>query len=140
MAISPAELGAMFPRPEAASEARTDAAKDFMHKADTAYQHGVWMPDGSSHTIGMNVDTDALAKGTMLIEPKDGRKTLRIAYFFSGVTRKASIGDELRKLCEKEGYGLQVFEIDVLVGGSEHDLLDRAAQEAWLARLESGGV
>jgi hypothetical protein len=89
----------MLPRPDAASEARTDAAKDFMHKADAAYQNGVWMPDGSRHTIGMSVDKDALAKSAMLIEPKDGIKTLRIAYFCSGVTRKASIGDELRKLC-----------------------------------------
>ena len=115
MAISPAELDAMIPRPEAASEARTDAAKDFMHKADAAYQNGVLMPDGSRHSIGMSVDKDALAKGTMRIEPKDRRKTLRVAYFFSGVIRKASIGDELRKLCEKDGYGLQIFEIDVLV-------------------------
>ena len=89
LAVSPAELDAMLPRPEAPSEARTDAAKDFMHKADAAYQNCVWMPDGSRHSIGMSVDKDALAEGTMPIEPKDGRTTLRIAYFFSGVTRKA---------------------------------------------------
>ena len=40
LAISPADLDAMLPRPEAASEARTDAAKDFVHKADAAYQNG----------------------------------------------------------------------------------------------------
>ena len=101
LAISPADLDGMLPRSEAASEARTDAAKDVMHKADAAYQNGVWMPDSSRHTVGMEVDKDALAKGTMLVEPKDGKRTLRIAYSFSGVTRKASIGDDLRKLCEK---------------------------------------
>ena len=28
----------------------------------------------------------------------------------------------------KSGLGLVVFEVDILVGGSEHDLLDREAQ------------
>ena len=109
-----------------------------MYRADRAFQDGAWQTDGSRHTIGMDVDREELAKGTMLVEPKDGKPTLRVAYFFSGVTRKASIADELRKLCAKDGYGLQAFEVDVLVGGSEHDLLDRTGQEAWLARLEAG--
>ena len=128
----------MLPRPEVAGSAARDSAKSFLSKADAAYQNGVWMPDGSRHTIGMDVDKEALGKGTMLVQPKEGMKTLRVAYFFSGVTRKASIADELRKMCEKDGHGLQVFEVDVLVGGSEHDLLDRVAQDAWLARLEAG--
>ena len=78
----------------------------------------------------MEIDKDELAKGTMLVQPKGDKPTLRVAYFFSGVTRKASIADELGKLCERDGFGLQVFEVDVLVGGSEHDLLDRLAQDA----------
>ena len=31
-----------------------------------------------------------------------------------------------------------VHEVDVLVGGSEHDLLDGPSQDKWLARLEDG--
>ena len=128
----------MLPRPETAKDAKDDAAKGFMYQADRAFQDGAWQIDGSRHTIGMSVDKDELSKGTMLVTPRDNKPTLRVAYFFSGVTRKASIADELRKLCERDGFGLQVFEIDVLVGGSEHDLLDRTAQDAWLARLEAG--
>ena len=52
--------------------------------------------------------------------------------------RKASIAEHLKKMCKKSGFGLTVFEIDVLIGGSQHDLLDREAQNMWLARLEAG--
>ena len=31
-----------------------------------------------------------------------------------------------------------VFKVDILVGGSEHDLLDQESQADWLARLEAG--
>ena len=31
-----------------------------------------------------------------------------------------------------------MFEIDVLVGGKAHDLLDRHSQDQWLARVEAG--
>ena len=34
--------------------------------------------------------------------------------------------------------GLIIFEIDVLVGGDEHDLLNRESQDKWLARVEDG--
>ena len=44
----------------------------------------------------------------------------------------------LKRRCEKHGMGLVVFEIDILVGGAEHDLLDREAQDLWLSRLEDG--
>ena len=84
------------------------------------------------------VDPESLKGGTTVVEPKEGKPVLRMAYFFSGVKRKASIAEHLRKMCEKSGFGLTVFEIDVLVGGSEHNLLDREAQNTWLARLESG--
>ena len=118
----------MLPRPETARDAKNDAAKGFMYQADRAFQDGVWQTDGSRHTIGMDIDKDELSKGTMLVAPKPGKPTLRVAYFFSGVTRKASIADELRKLCE----------IDVLVGGSEHDLLDKNSQDLWISSLEDG--
>ena len=48
------------------------------------------------------------------------------------------MADELSKLCAKSGMGLVIHEVDVLIGGSEHDLLDKETQEAWLHRLEDG--
>ena len=44
----------------------------------------------------------------------------------------------MKILCKQDGLGLTVFEVDVLIGGSEHDLLDREKQDQWLARLEDG--
>ena len=73
-----------------------------------------------------------------MLEAKEGQRILRMAYFFSGVKRKASIAEQLKRRCAKLGLGLVVYEVDILVGGSEHDLLDRASQDAWLARLEDG--
>ena len=34
--------------------------------------------------------------------------------------------------------GVVEIEVDVLVGGSEHDLLDKESQDNWIARLEDG--
>ena len=73
-----------------------------------------------------------------MLEAKEGGRTLKLAYFFAGVKRKASVAEELRKLCAKDWYGLRVYEVDVLIGGSEHDLLDKETQESWLGRLEAG--
>ena len=41
-------------------------------------------------------------------------------------------------MCIEVGFGLQVFEVDVLIGGSEHDLSDKATQDEWIGRLEDG--
>ena len=41
-------------------------------------------------------------------------------------------------MCVAEGFGLEVDEIDILVGGREHDLLDSSAQEAIMARIAAG--
>ena len=63
---------------------------------------------------------------------------MRLAYFFFGFKRKSSIAEELKLLCTKGGFGLTVHEVDVLVGGKEHYLLDRGSQQDWLLRLEDG--
>ena len=73
-----------------------------------------------------------------MLEARPGKATLKMAYFFSGVKRKASIAEQLKRRCAKQGLGLIIFEIDVLVGGYEHDLLNKESQEAWLARVEDG--
>ena len=61
-----------------------------------------------------------------------------MAYLFSGPQRKSSIAQHLQKMCERDGFGLEVEEIDILIGGSEHDLLDSDAQEAIMARITAG--
>ena len=70
-----------------------------------------------------------------MIEARPGKATLKMAYFFSGVKRKASIAEQLKRICAKQGLGLIIFEIGVLVGGKEHDLLNRESQDKWLARV-----
>ena len=106
--------------------------------ADAAKIGGAWQTDGSRHTIGLRLTEEERQDGTVLVEPQEGRTTLRVCYLFSGVKRKASIGEHLRKLCAKEGIGLRMYEGDILVGGSDHDLLDKASQDKWMARIESG--
>ena len=47
-------------------------------------------------------------------------------------------GWESWSLCEESGFGLLFEEIDILVGGSAHDLLDREPQNSYIDDLESG--
>ena len=79
-----------------------------------------------------------VSQGTVIVEAPMGRPTLRVAYFFSGVKRKASIGSCLKAMCIDAKVGLSMHEIDILVGGSEHDLMDKESQEAWLDRVRGG--
>ena len=85
--------------------------------------------------MGNRVTEADAQRGKLLVAPRDSLPTLSVLYLFSGVSRKASIAEELRKFCEAGGYGLRFHEVDILVGGSEHDLLDADAQEQWLARI-----
>ena len=73
--------------------------------------------------------------GTLLVQAVNSKPTLKVAYFFSGVKHKASIGNALKLLCEKAGFGLATHEVDSLVGGDQHDLTD---QDSWMARIEAG--
>ena len=59
---------------------------------------------------------------------REGGKTIRLAYLFSGLSRRASIASELKLLCEKSGIGLEVDEIVIYNGGSSHDLLNPVIQ------------
>ena len=109
-----------------------------MTEAKAAYDRGAWATDASHHSRHKQVDPALLEGGTALLEAQPGKRTLRLAYFFAGIKRKASVAEELKLLCKKDGLGLTVFEVDVLIGGSEHDLLERETQDQWLARLEDG--
>ena len=126
------------PKPETAQDAADDGNKNFMDKAKAAFDKGVWQTYASLHARYKVVDPESLKGGTTVVQAKPGKTTLRMAYFFSGIQRKASIAEQLKKRCEKEGIGLVVFEIDVVIGGSQHDQLDRESQDQWLARLEDG--
>ena len=44
----------------------------------------------------------------------------------------------LKKLCADAGYGLEFTEIDILVGGKDHDLFDKARQDEFLQQVEAG--
>ena len=75
---------------------------------------------------------------TVSLAPREGFPTLKVVYFFSGTHRRASIAEHLELLCKRSGVGLCMIEVDTLVGGKDHDLLDRDAQQEWLRRVESG--
>ena len=127
------------PKPDdIASESTVNGIDKFLSEAKAAYDRGVWQTDASHHARNKQVDPEELDGGTTVVQAKPGQRTLRMAYFFSGVKRKCSVGEHLKTLCEKQGLGLQIFEVDVLVGGSEHDLLDGPTQDKWIARLEDG--
>ena len=119
-------------------KATVESVSEFMNDAEAAFDKGVFQTDTSDHARYKKVDPESLKGGTTVLEPKPGMRTLRMAYFFSGTKRKASIAQHLKRMCAAQGLGLVVFEIDVMVGGQEHDLLDQNSQEMWLARLEDG--
>ena len=75
---------------------------------------------------------------TCRVDALEGKPTLRVAYFFSGIPRKASIAAELERLCRASGFGLLIEEIDLYVGGKEHDLMDKRTQDLYLAKIAAG--
>ena len=117
------------------------SSDDHVHLIDeenTALVDGVWQSDGSRHCAEGQVKGGDVSGGTLIVPARSGHRTLKVAYFFSGIKRKASIGNSLRKLCESSGTGLIVHEVDILVGGSEHDLMDPSSQDDWMSRVEAG--
>ena len=76
--------------------------------------------------------------GHTVVAPRDGAHTIRVAYLFSGKARRASIAEELRRLCEKSGMGLSFEQIDIYVGGASHNLLDKERQADLEARIADG--
>ena len=59
---------------------------------------------------------DGLPHFAVRVEARNGLPTLRVACFFSGVERKASIAEFLKEWCTAEGFGLAFYEVDTLVG------------------------
>ena len=73
--------------------------------------------DQSYAQLGPRVTASSKAAGRVVLEPQEGKRTMRVSYFFSSLSRKASIGEELRRVCAKAGLGLVVDEIDNINGG-----------------------
>ena len=61
--------------------------------ANTALLDGAWQPDSSRHALDGRLTDRDTSQGTVRVEARNGRPTLRVAYFFSGIERKASIAD-----------------------------------------------
>ena len=114
------------------------AKKKRLPGANHAMVDGVWQTDGSSHTLDGSLSKRDVSKGTAVLAAKDGCPTLRVAYFFSGVERKSSISNYLREYCQKEGFGLEMHEVDTLVGGENHNLKKKEVQDDWIDRIERG--
>ena len=92
----------------------------------------------SRHTVSGQMNEEARSDGKLLVPPRDGKPTLTVAYFFSGIQRKASVANCLARLCRDSGFGLAFHEVDILVGGGKHDLMNLEAQQSWLDRIEKG--
>ena len=130
-------------------KARLSPGPGFVEKSDvrnirtldtrnTALVDGVWQSDGSQHASKDQMMPDLGTRPSVRVAPRKGMRTLKVAYFFSGLHRKASIADHLRTMCRKSGFGLDFWEIDILVGGKAHDLMAKEAQDAWLSKIEEG--
>ena len=128
----------MTPRASGVVDSFEVPAEAAVGDSDAALVAGVWQTDASQHAAGaLGTGLDATVPSVRVPTP-EGSSTLRVAYFFAGVKRKASLAEALRSRCVAAGLGLIMFEIDILVGGSGHDLLDSSSQRAWLARIGEG--
>ena len=99
---------------------------------------GVWQTDSSQHTHQRRVTGRSSGEPTLRLQPQDGRRSLRVLYLFSGVSRRASIAESLKDLCTKDGFGLEFHDVDIHVGGSAHDLLASDVQETYMANIHAG--
>ena len=111
--------------PEAADEEKNNAVVD-----------GIWRSYGSRHVVDSHVSRPSRSRSTVTVRARKGMPTLRVAYFFSGISGKASIVKCLKRLCENNGYGLEFEEIDILFGGTEHDLLSKETQDNYISEIE----
>ena len=73
-----------------------------------------WLPDSSQQAASVDLKVKAGDKvfDIHVVAP-EGRPTLRVAYFFSGISRKCSVGECLRALCIAGNFGLELHEVDI---------------------------
>ena len=105
-------------------------AEDAPWRSDMAQDYALDRP---------RVNAEGETPGLVSVPPRDGGPTLRVAYLFSGRHRKASIAEELKLLCKNSGFGLHFEEVDIMVGGGEHDLLDSDTAAKIEARISERG-
>ena len=79
-----------------------------------------------------------VSRKTVVVAAPNSGPTLRVAYFFSGVKRKASIGEHFSSYCAAYEYDLILHDIDIVVGGSDHDLIVEESQGKWINGIENG--
>ena len=53
----------------------------------------------------------------IVVVAPEGRRTLHVAYFFCGASRKSYVGEELRIMAVAKNVGLVVHMVDILNGG-----------------------
>ena len=124
--------------PQLAFSANSPIPPEEPEIANTALVDGVWQSDSSRHSLAGQVTSGKGTRPTLCVAARNGLPTMKVAYFFSGISRKTSIAQSLKKLCEDSGYGLEFTEIDILVGGKDHDLFDKSKQDAFLQQVEAG--
>ena len=107
----------------------TLVAEDAPWRSDMAQDYALDRP---------RVSAEGETPGLVSVPPRDGGPTMRVAYLFSGRHRKASIAEELKLLCKNSGFGLHFEEVDIMVGGGEHDLLDSETAAKIEARISEG--
>ena len=105
---------------------------------DAAKVDGKFLTDSSQHSNRPVLTVEQARLPTQKIPARHGKPTIRVLYLFSGTDRKASIAGCLKDLCLPKGYGVEFWEVDIHIGGSSHDLLDKEVQEDFLSRIASG--
>ena len=87
----------------------TKAADNLMTEAKAAYEDGIWQTDASCYAKRRKKSPSTIEGGTTVLEARPGKATLTMAYFFSGVKRKASIAEQSKRRYAKHVLGLIIF-------------------------------
>ena len=59
---------------------------------------------------------------------------MKVAYFFSGMSRKASVMTFIFQSCKNAGFGMELYEVDIM-NNWKHDLISEDLLEEWIARV-----
>ena len=65
-----------------------------------------WQPDSSQQAAKADTTNQDLEIAEIVVQAKQGKPTLRTAYFFAGKSRNGSIGEELKTLCRGRDFGV----------------------------------
>jgi hypothetical protein len=83
------------------------------------------------------VQTVSQGKSQLVKTVSQNPITLKMVYFFAGRKRKGDLKECMLKVFEPLNITLLVEEIDLLLGGDEHDLSDTDRQSDFLSKLAS---